>query len=324
VRYREGGSRQRPAIRGTLAAGALVAGTLATVTAAGAAPSEAGPRRAATDLPVKQIENIMQADGTVSRSGILEVDQARSDLSISAGTPSTSLATGVIHQETFFQSLGKGRAIVNGDLALRPQEIQPVIDALGTGGLVFQAEHQHLYDMTPMVWFVHFRGTGDPLKLARSVQAAVKTTATPLPQRVSASPTPTTSLPAQQIGKILGGEASVGRNGTVSVNVPRTDRIRLGGVTVDPGLNVSTGITFQPTSAGQAIAIPDFSMTAKEVDPVTKTMRANKWLVECLYNQETAESPQLYFAHMFKAGNPITLARQIRAGLDHTAAKRTG
>jgi Domain of Unknown Function (DUF1259) len=281
-------------------------------------------RRQPGDLPVTQIENIMQADGSVSRSGVLEVDQDRSDLSISAGTPSTSLATGVIHQETFFHAHGKRRAIVNGDLALRPQEIQPGIDALGRGGLVFQALHQHLYDMTPMMWFIHLRGTGDPLKLDRSVQAAVKTTATPLPQRASASPTPTTSLPAQQIGKILGGEASIGRNGTVSVTVPRTDHIRLGGIRVDPGLNVSTGITFQPTSAGQAIAIPDFSMSAGEIDPVTKVMRANKWLIECLYNQETAESPQLYFAHRFKAGDPLTLARRIRAGLDHTAAKRAG
>ena len=38
----------------------------------------------------------------------------------------------------------------------------------------------------------------------------------------------------------------------------------------------------------------------------------------CLYNQETAERPQLYFSHMFKTGDPVRLATEIRAGLEHT------
>jgi hypothetical protein len=49
-----------------------------------------------------------------------------------------------------------------------------------------------------------------------------------------------------------------------------------------------------------------------------RTMRHYGWDVGCLYNQETAESPQLYFSHMFKTGDPVHLARQIRAGLNHT------
>lgn len=51
-------------------------------------------------------------------------------------------------------------------------------------------------------------------------------------------------------------------------------------------------------------------------------MRQHGWTVHCLYNQETAESPQLYFAHMMKTGNPISLAHEIRDGLDKTATKR--
>jgi hypothetical protein len=61
-------------------------------------------------------------------------------------------------------------------------------------------------------------------------------------------------------------------------------------------------------------------MTAGEVGPVCRHMRAAGFEIGCLYNQETGEHPQLYFAHMIGVGNPQKLAIDIRAGLDHTAA----
>ncbi len=45
-------------------------------------------------------------------------------------------------------------------------------------------------------------------------------------------------------------------------------------------------------------------------------MRSMGWQVGCLYNQETDEYPQLYWAHQFKAGDPYALAQQVRKGLD--------
>jgi hypothetical protein len=59
-------------------------------------------------------------------------------------------------------------------------------------------------------------------------------------------------------------------------------------------------------------------MTAKEIGPVTRTMRARGWDIGCLYNQETAEHPQLYFSHQFKAGDPYALAAEVRTGLNQT------
>jgi hypothetical protein len=61
-------------------------------------------------------------------------------------------------------------------------------------------------------------------------------------------------------------------------------------------------------------------MSAGEVDPVCRTMRAQGFEIGCLYNQETGEHPQLYFAHMIATGEPQRLARAIRRGLDHTHA----
>lgn len=46
--------------------------------------------------------------------------------------------------------------------------------------------------------------------------------------------------------------------------------------------------------------------------------RGQGFTIHCLYNQETAENPQLYFSHQLKIGDALQLAQQIRKGLDQT------
>jgi Domain of Unknown Function (DUF1259) len=183
-----------------------------------------------------------------------------------------------------------------------------------------QAFHQHWYDLWPQVWFVHFRGVGEPADLARRVRSAIDHTATRLPQGSAAQPR--TPLPADRIATLLGGEVTIAERGIVTVEVLRTHGVRLGGIPVRPELNISTSIQFQPHGDGGAVAVPDFAMTADETQPVLSLMRTAGWDVGCLYNQETDEDPQLYFSHMVKTGDPLALAREIRAGLDRTAAVR--
>jgi hypothetical protein len=110
------------------------------------------------------------------------------------------------------------------------------------------------------VWFVHFRGVGDPADLARRVRSVIDHTTTKLPQSTPIHPR--TPLPADHIATLLGGQATVGENGIVTVDVPRTHGVRLAGIPVRPELNVSTGIQFQPLGDGRAVAIADFAMTA--------------------------------------------------------------
>jgi hypothetical protein len=270
-------------------------------------------------LPVDQIEAIMQTPGTVS-GGVLDITQDRPELHVSGGTPGVPFVTGFqIQNETYWQSVGNNQAIVNGDAALTLDEIQPFIDGLLRHNIVFQAEHQHFYDLTPRVFFIHFRKTGDPIALAKDVHAVIASaTSTPLPQKPP--PHPTTPLPAQKLGAILGGSVDIGENGVVTVSVPRRSGVALGGVHVSPELNIANSIQFEPLGGGRAAAAPDFSMTADEVQAVMQVMRGFGWEVGCLYNQEIGEQPQLFFSHQFKVGDPIALAKEIRMGLDKTNA----
>ena len=218
-------------------------------------------------------------------------------------------------------------------MAVLEPETNPFIAALLQHGLVFQAFHQHL-PMAPQVWFVHFRGIGDPIALARATRAALDVTHTRLPQPPPPSK-PTTPLDAQRLARILHGEAHVGEDGVVTVVVARTDRVVLEGVRASPYSGISTTIEFKPTashhkedelskpdSKANAQVCPDFSMTAAEVVPVVKRMQIDHhWFQGSLRNDETSEQPQLFWDAMVKEGDAYQLAQEIRSGLDLTKSK---
>jgi hypothetical protein len=267
---------------------------------------------------VKQIQQIIGIDGTVSSSGVLEISVGRSDIGNVAGPLGVVFDSAFeVHGDLYFQAVDGHQALLNGDMALLPEEVNPFIAAVLQQGLVFQAFHQHLIEMSPQVWFVHFRAVAAPLALATAVRAAIAVTKTPLPQ---SSPTnPTTPLDAKKLAQILHGDAQVGEEGVVSVSVSREHGVSLGGVHARPEAGISTSIEFKPLGSGATAAVvPDFSMTAAEVMPVVKLMISQGWFQGCLYNQETDEEPQLYFDHMLKTGDAYALAKEIRNGLDLT------
>jgi hypothetical protein len=297
----------------------VAAGGLAVAATPFAATAVAAPRfRQHGKLPAKQIQEIIEAEGMVSK-GVLGIGVERTDLGPIGGPQGVAFPPSFeLHGDLSFQPLGGRTAFFNGDLALKAEEIDPVIDAILGNGLVFQAFHQHFYDLTPEVWFIHLRGRGDAVGLAHAVRNVLRATATPLPQKMPANPT--TPLDAKRLGRILHGDAQVGESGVVTVAVPRTDTIVIGDVVVSPEANISTSVEFLPLDAAgsRAAAVPDFAMTAGEITPVMKVMRRQGWDIGCLYNQETAEQPQLYFSHQFKTGDPYVLAREVRRGLDRT------
>jgi uncharacterized protein DUF1259 len=307
-------SRRRLLERGGAAAGGVLAAGLADAVTARAVTAVEGGR-----LPVDDIERIMQAKGSVS-GGVLNIELERDDIGEVKGPLGVTFTPSFqINGNVFFQPLAGGRALLNGDLALKPDELQPFIDALLRHGLVFQAFHQHLPDLDPPVWFMHFRGVGGPLDLARAAHAAVRATATPLPQAPPAHPT--TPLDPERLGRILHGEAEVGSEGVVTVSVLRKNRFLLGGVRARSETNLLTTVDFKPLGGSRAAVVPDFALVAEEVDPVMRVMRARGWFVGCLYNQETDEHPQLYFSHQLKTGNAYALAQEIRLGLNHTRSE---
>lgn len=307
---------------GAIGAAALMSGTVPAfaqgIQAASPIISSGG------SLPVKQIESIMETNAGTVMDGVLTIDLDRDDLKNATGPGGILWEPGFeLTHEFYFQPLGNNKAFLNAEMTMLPHELMPVLDKIFAGGLFFMAEHQHFFDENPQTFHIHFRGIGDPIQLAKAAIAAVKATATPLPQHVPSNPT--TPLPTKKLASIIGGTAQVGSGGVVTVSVPRAETIVVAGVALKPETGVSVTVAFEPLdkSGKKAACAPDYALIASEVNPALEVSRAEGFVVHCLYNQETAEHPQLYFSHNLATGDPIMLAHQVSKVLDKMHVKRS-
>lgn len=64
-------------------------------------------------------------------------------------------------------------AAVAGDVAMKEDEVQPVLQVLRKNGLDIVAIHHHMIGSRPVIIFLHYWGTGPAEKLARGFRAAL-------------------------------------------------------------------------------------------------------------------------------------------------------
>jgi hypothetical protein len=298
-------------------AGGLVASAplLAGVSSAAARTADTtSGSAAAASPPVAEIQDIIKAQGTVS-NGVLNIEIDRDDIPdvTKYGVPVKPAFE--INGNFCFQA-APGGVMMNGDLGFKPEELNPAIDAMNKHGLTWQAMHQHLFGLAPMVWFMHLRGHGPARQIAEACAAVLAATSTPLPQAPPEHPA--TPLNVHRLEAIIGSAATVGADGVVSFQIPRRDRMYLGAVRISPYLNVYTSVDFQPLGGNTAVVVPDFGQRADEITKCSRVMRERGWEINCLYNQETDESPQLFFSHDWKVGDAYELAAEVRRGLEQT------
>ena len=67
------------------------------------------------------------------------------------------------------------KAIVDGDFAMAESELQGVLKALRSKGIMITAIHNHMIGESPKILFLHYWGTGSVKELAQAVKAAVDT-----------------------------------------------------------------------------------------------------------------------------------------------------
>ncbi len=135
-------------------------------------PGSAAPPTA-PPLDTKQLDQIMGRAGKMS-GGIYQFSVPRAEKITENGMevpPSMGVATGIN-----FQPTGKGRAATTGDFVLLGSEVDPVIRALRDNGIAVTALHSHMIDEQPRLFFMHFWGSDDALKLARGLRAALDKT----------------------------------------------------------------------------------------------------------------------------------------------------
>jgi hypothetical protein len=312
---------------GTSAAQASAQGTPA-------APANGGPAWAA-------VQQALGGKGTMQPGGVLRFGFPRSDLQVTADgvpvRPGLALGSWVAFKRV--GAGGRGDAVAMGDLVLTEDEVGPVMQALQQGGIEQTALHNHLLHESPRVMYMHVMGRGEPAKIAQTIRTALAASKTPMPQAAAAATgdeddatgASTPAAPASAaidldtaaVARALGFAGKV-NGGVYQVSAPRAERITDHGMEVPPAMGVATALNFQPAGGGKAAITGDFVLTAAEVNPVIRALRAHGIQVTALHSHMLTENPRLFFMHFWANDDAVTLARGLRAALDRTNSRRTG
>ena len=85
---------------------------------------------------------------------------------------------------------------------------------------------------------------------------------------------------------------------------------------VPDAMGSAIAINMQPTGMGKVAATGDFVLTADEVNPVLKALRAGGIEVTALHNHMLDDEPRLFFMHFWANDDAMKVAQGLRAALD--------
>jgi hypothetical protein len=134
-----------------------------------AAPT-AGNQTQDLGINAKQIDQIMDQRGKVN-GGVYQFSVSRAE-KIMENDMEVPPSMGVAHAINF-QPTGGGKAAITGDFVLIASEVNPVIRALRDNGIDVTALHSHMLTESPRLFFIHFWGNDDAVKLARGLRSAL-------------------------------------------------------------------------------------------------------------------------------------------------------
>jgi hypothetical protein len=261
--------------------------------------------------------------GSMQPGDVQKYSFPRADLRVTAAgvevKPALALGSWVA-----FKTMGAsgGEAMAMGDLVLLESEVDLVMAKLESMGVELTALHNHLQHESPAVMYLHIQAQGDPVKIAGAVRAALALTKTPsAPPAAAGGAGP--ALDTARLAAALGHAGKV-TGGVYQVSVPRAEPVRLAGMEIPPAMGVATALNIQPTDRGKAAITGDFVLTADEVNPVIKALRAGGIAVTALHSHMLGEEPRLYFMHFWANDDAIGLARTLHQALGHTKVRAPG
>jgi Domain of Unknown Function (DUF1259) len=146
----------------------------ASGTPLGGAGSPAAAAVAGTGLDAKQIEQTLGRSGRALEGGLFQVTVPRAEVITEMGVqllPAMGVTT-VMN----FQPTADGNAAITGDFVLIDKEVNAVAQTLTQHGIDVTAIHNHGLMDTPRLFYMHFWGNDDPVKLAQGLKAALAQT----------------------------------------------------------------------------------------------------------------------------------------------------
>lgn len=294
----------------------LAAGALALLL--GAVPA------GAAEIDWKNVDAALGKTGAAQPGGVYKYGLPRSDLHVTLDgveiKPALALGGWLA-----FEPMGD-KAMVMGDLVLTGDEINPVLSKLEEGGISVTAIHNHLLRASPMTFYMHVMGEGDPEKLATALHNALAASKTPFAAPGAAPPA---AAPAQPIDldtaaleQALSAKGKA-NNGVYQFSIPRADAVKDGSMAVPPAMGSAIAINFQPTGAGKAAITGDFVLTASEVNPVIHALRDGGIEVTAVHNHMLDDQPRLFFLHFWANDDAGKLAKGLKAALEKVSIAKS-
>ena len=139
---------------------------------AGAPTAADAPGRALTGtLDTAQLAKTIGHEGE-QNGQVYKITIGRDDLGLKEMGAAINARMGLNTWAAFYGS--DAEAVVAGDVAMRANEVVPVLKALRANGIEVVAIHHHMTTAEPTVFFLHYWGKGPAQKLAGGVKSAIE------------------------------------------------------------------------------------------------------------------------------------------------------
>ena len=293
----------------------------------------AGKTPALTAAEIAAIEAALGKKGTyVEAQATHTTPLPRNDLQVTIKGEAVPISFGFGGWVAIKHTLDGKSSMLMSDTVLLQEEVNPLMSAALAQGLEIGAVHNHFFYEEPRIFYMHIHGMGSPAELARKFAAALKDSKLlpanqPKPAAATgAQPgnnaTPSAGPPTgrelfdiPELDRLIGYQGVV--NGpTYKYTVGRAD---LQSIMMGTEMTAAIGLNSWAAFAGKqddAHIAGDIAMLEHEVNPVIKTLRANKLEVVAVHNHMLFDEPRMMFLHYYGRGPAVQLAAGFRASLD--------
>lgn len=264
-------------------------------------------------LDTVKIEQLAGVKGKFDEAEeVFKVSLPRSDLAVTVAGVEMIPAMGLTSWSAF--KAAGDRVMLTGDIALREDQVNPILSLALDNGIEVTALHNHFLWDTPKFMFMHIGGLGELEKLASGVGKifqALKTTAFDIEARKFVA-TDKTSIDPNSIETIIGTPVEqVG--GVFKVTIGRTTS--MAGHEAGKAMGVNTWAVFAGSNE-QAVVDGDFAMLESELQRVLKALRQGGILITAIHHHMIGESPKIILLHYWGTGPVADLAKTIKSALN--------
>jgi len=260
------------------------------------------------------LNNIFGKKGSV-QGMVYRITYPRSDLKVKV--KDFSVAPGLALTSWIGILFMGNESMMMGDLVMQDSEESAVVAKIVGSGLSITAIHNHLTNEQPAIKYIHFSGSGDPLKLAAAIKSVLAVTATPM--NTAAASASTANPDWSKVESILGKSGK--RNGMLlQYGFARKEKLLEAGMEMPAAMGMATGINLQ-MDGNLAATTGDFVLLADEVNPVIKALTENGIVVTAVHNHMLFDDPRLFMMHFWAVGDPEKIATGLKAALDKTNSK---